>query len=136
MDLIFRRAASTQKWLYTHRGGKWSTYYSARATAARIDFFDRFLKGVENGWDQRPSIHLEIHDSGPDPAAIVQEDTWPPGNLDWRPLWLDARDMALGETSPAAQAQVAFSSRDILRFQWSVPEDMDIIGPMALVEVG
>ena len=129
---LFRRAASTQKWLYTHRGGKWSTYYSERATAARIGFFDRFLKGEANGWDQRPSVHLEIHDSGPNPAAVVQEDAWPPGNLDWRPLWLDARDMALGVASPAAQSQAALSSRSGLRFQWSVPEDMDIIGPMAL----
>jgi uncharacterized protein len=129
---VFRRAASTQKWLYTHRGGKWSTYYSSRATAARIGFFDRFLKGVAEGWDQRPSVHLEIHDSGPHPAAIVQEDTWPPSNLDWRPLWLDVHDMTLGEASPAAQSQIAFSSRGGLRFQWSVPEDIDVIGPMAL----
>ena len=129
---VFRRAASTQKWLYTHRGGKWSTYYSARATAARIGFFDPFLKGVANGWDQRPPVHCEIHDSGPYPAAIVEEDAWPPGNLNWRPLWLDARDMALKDASPAAQSQVAFSSRGILRFQWSVPEDIDVIGPMAL----
>lgn len=129
---LFRRAASTQKWLYTHRGGKWSTYYSPQATAARIDFFDHFLKGVANGWDRRPSVHLEIHDSGPDPAAVVQEEAWPPGNLDWRPLWLDARDMALGEASPAAQSQIAFSSRGTLRFRWTVPDDMDVIGPMAL----
>ena len=129
---LFRRAASTQKWLYTHRGGKWSTYYSERATAARVGFFDHFLKGVANGWDQRPSVHLEIHDSGPNPAAVVEEDAWPPGNLDWRPLWLDARDMALGVASPATQSQAALSSRSGLRFQWSVPEDIDVIGPMAL----
>jgi len=129
---VFRRAGSTQKWLYTHRGGKWSTYYSARATAARIGFFDHFLKGVANGWDQRPAVHLEIHDDGPAPAAVVQEDAWPPANLDWRPLWLDARDRALREASPAARSQAAFSSRSGLRFQWSVPEDMDVIGPMAL----
>lgn len=81
---------------------------------------------------QKPFVHLEIHDGGPNPAAVVQEDAWPPGNLNWRPLWLDARAMALGEASPAAQSEVAFSSRGIVRFRWSVPEDMDIIGPMAL----
>lgn len=129
---LFRRAASTQKWLYTHRGGKWSTYYSERATAARIGFFDRFLKGEANGWDEKPSVHLEIHDGGPHPVAVVEEDAWPPRNLNWRPLWLDASDMTLKEGSSAAQSQAAFSSRSGLRFQWSVPEDMDIIGPMAL----
>jgi uncharacterized protein len=129
---LFRRAASTQKWLYTHRGGKWSTYYSQGATAARIAFFGHFLKGAANGWDQRLPVHLEIHDGGPAPATVVEEDAWPPANLDWRPLWLDARGMALAEEAPAAQSQAAFSSRNILRFQWTIPEDMDIIGPMAL----
>jgi putative CocE/NonD family hydrolase len=129
---LFRRAASKQKWLYTHRGGKWSTYYSQRATDVRIGFFDHFLKGAANGWDQRPSVHLEIHDAGPKPAAVVQEDVWPPSNLNWRPLWLDARDRTLVETSPAAPSEATFSSRDGLSFQWSVSEDMDVIGPMAL----
>jgi predicted acyl esterase len=129
---LFRRAASTQKWLYTHRGGKWSTYYSQRATDARIGFFDRFLKGAANGWDQRPSVHLEIFDDGPKPAAVVEEDAWPPGDLNWRPLWLDARAMSLGEAPPAAQSQAVLSSRSVLRFRWSIPEDIDVIGPMAL----
>lgn len=129
---LFRRAASAQKWLYTHRGGKWSTYYSPQATAVRIAFFDHFLKGAANGWNQRPAVHLEIHDGGPHPAAVVQEGAWPPADLDWRRLWLDARGMSLGETPPSAPSRAAFSTRDTLRFRWLVPEDMDIIGPMAL----
>ena len=129
---VFRRAASTQKWLYTHRGGKWSTYYSPRATAVRIAFFDHFLKGAVNGWEQRPSVHLEIHDSGPHPMVVVEEATWPPGDLDWRPLWLDAGEMRLATVSPAARSEAGFSSRDVLRFRWPVPEDMDVVGPMAL----
>lgn len=129
---LFRRAASPQKWLYTHRGGKWSTYYSQGATAARIAFFDHFLKGAANGWDRRPPVHLEIHEAGPVPAAVVEEDAWPPANLNWRPLRLDAKDMTLAEAPLPAQSQAAFSSGGVLRFRWSVPEDMDIIGPMAL----
>src|SRR6478735_10715009 len=45
----FRRIASTHKWLYTHRGPKWSTYYSPAALAAQARFFDHFLQGEENG---------------------------------------------------------------------------------------
>jgi uncharacterized protein len=129
---LFRRAASTRKWLYAHRGGKWSTYYSARATAVRIAFFDRFLKEVDNRWDERPAVHLEIYDGGPQPVATVQERVWPPADLDWRPLSLDAGAMALTEAPPAAPSQAALSSGGVLRFQWSVPHDMDVIGPMAL----
>lgn len=50
----FRRAASKQKWLTTHRGGKWSTYDSADASSARLAFFDHPLKGVDDGWADVP----------------------------------------------------------------------------------
>ena len=82
-------------------------------------FFDHFLKGAANGWAQRPSVHLEVHDDGPKPAAVIQEDAWPPANLNWRPLWLDSRTMALGEASSTDPSEAAFSSRRGLRFQWS-----------------
>ncbi|MDE2464114.1 MAG: CocE/NonD family hydrolase [Alphaproteobacteria bacterium] len=129
---VFRRAASPKKWLYTHRGGKWSTYYSQRATAARHAFFDHFLKGEENGWDQRPPVHLEIYDGGPEPTAVVHEDSWPPTNLRWRTLGLDMGAMTLAEEPLANASELPFSSRSVLRFRWTVPESMDIIGPMAM----
>src|SRR3546814_6434635 len=37
----FRRIASTQKWLYTHRGPKWATFYYPAALAAQARFLDR-----------------------------------------------------------------------------------------------
>jgi uncharacterized protein len=61
---LFRRAGSTRKWLYTHREGKWSTYYGADATQTRLRFFDHFLKGETNGWNERPAVRLAIHDIG------------------------------------------------------------------------
>jgi predicted acyl esterase len=67
---VFRRSGSPQKWLYTHRGGKWSTYYGAEATRTRFRFFDYFLKGEENGWAEEPRVRLAIHDAGPRPAAV------------------------------------------------------------------
>ena len=41
----FRRIGSEQKWLYTHRGQKWSTYYSAAGLQVQAQFFDHFLRG-------------------------------------------------------------------------------------------
>lgn len=41
----FRRIGSREKWLYTHRGGKWATYYSEEALNRQLRFFDCSLKG-------------------------------------------------------------------------------------------
>lgn len=130
----FRRTGSEHRWLYTHRGGKWSEYYGPAASETRRQFFDHFLKGLDNGWDRRPVVRLAIHDQGPAPAVVLAEDAWPPEDLTWQPLWLDAGGSAMvSESPPQTPATRAFEARhDALAFSWTVPEDLDTLGPMAL----
>jgi putative CocE/NonD family hydrolase len=132
---VFRRAGSRRKKLYTHRDGKWCAYYSQDAAQARKRFFDCTLKGLDNGWDDAPAIRLAIMEAGPDPVAIVHETAWPPENLIWRKLELDARSGVMAEArAPLQNASVGFdAARGIVAFNWTVPEDMDVIGPMALL---
>ena len=130
---VFRRAGSRQKWLYTHRDGKWCAYYNDDATQTRIRFFDHFLKQRENGWDRQPAVRLAITEAGPEPATITHEDAWPPRDIEWKRLSLDAaaKTMELEQTFPPASA--AFSLPEgRLTFLWTIPEDMDVIGHMAL----
>ena len=129
----FRRAGSRRKWLYTHRDGKWCAYYGDDATQTRIRFFDCFLKGLQNGWDEQPAVRLAITEAGPDPASVVHEDAWPPRDVKWRMLWLDAttKTMQLEQTVAAGVATVSLPEGR-LSFLWTVPEDMDMIGHMAL----
>jgi len=55
----FRRLGSAHRWLYIHRGGKWSTYYSPEALAFQARFFDWALKGEQNGMADLPPVRLE-----------------------------------------------------------------------------
>jgi predicted acyl esterase len=130
---VFRRAGSRQKWLYTHRDGKWCAYYSDDATRTRIRFFDHFLKGIDNGWDRQPSVRLAVTEEGPDPALVVQEDAWPPRDVAWKKLWMDAGTMTmrLDQMFPSKSAEVRLPEGR-LSFLWTVPEDTDVIGHMAV----
>jgi len=66
-------------------------------------------------------------------AAVVTEHTWPPANLEWRKLWLDAHTGVLQDAVPLKTFQESFKTRrGSLSFVWIAPEDLDIIGPMAL----
>ena len=56
----FRRIASAHKWLYTHRGPKWATYYSPQVLATQARFFDHFLRDQDTGLLDEPSIRLEV----------------------------------------------------------------------------
>ena len=51
----WEQIASAEKFLYTHRGGKWATFYSAEARDVQLAFFDRFVRGMSRprpgcGW--------------------------------------------------------------------------------------
>lgn len=134
---VFRRAGagpdSPPRWLYTHRRGKWSTYYSPEAAAVRARFFDHFLRGIDNGWDQLPPVRLEVHEGGPRPVAVRGETSWPPDDATQRELFLDASAGAMKEDPPTTAASHGFSTRGPgLEWTWRYGADLDILGPMAL----
>jgi uncharacterized protein len=131
---VFRRAGSLHKSLYTHRGGKWSAFYGKEATAARGRFFDHTLKGLDNGWEKEPTVRLAIYDAGPEPVAVVGEENWPPKDIQWRTLTLDAGRRTLVEEPVGGPAtSLSFDTHcDTAQFVWTVSEDIDMIGPMAL----
>ena len=131
---LFRRAGSERKWLYTHRDGKWAAYYGAEASHTRLRFFDHVLKGIDSGWTEEAPVRLAIHEGGAEPASVTHEDAWPPRDLQWRTLWLDAATRGLAEQSlpPATSAAQFNAPNGIVSFTWTVAEDLDVIGPMAL----
>jgi predicted acyl esterase len=129
----FRRSGSQRRWLYTHRSGKWSTYYSDEASQVRARFFDHVLKGDDNGWDAEPVVRLAIHERGPEAAEVVGEDAFPPADLDWTPLHLDAAHHLLRAEPPTSDATTAFETRSgTASFTWLVPHDLDVIGHLAV----
>ena len=131
---LFRRAASENKWLYTHRDGKWTGYYADEALAYRLRFYNYILKDIDDGFSTEPRIRLAIHEEGSDPVAIEQVNTWPPEGVSWRKLWLDASSgkMSGGLPWPSSASRSFGTHGHGLFFTWTAPEDVDLIGPMAL----
>jgi putative CocE/NonD family hydrolase len=129
----YRRMGSTHKWLYTHRGGKWSTYYGRDALETRLRFFDWALKGVDNGQNAKPPVRLEIRERGDSVYDVRSESTFPPDDIRWRRLFLDAASGRLTETRAESTAYSAFrrNARGA-SFSWTAEEDIEIVGPMAL----
>lgn len=129
----FRRTGSAHRWLYTHRGGKWCTYYSDDASRTRAAFFDHVLKGIDNGWAERPRVRVAVHEAGSEPVEVSYADSWPPDDLTWTELHLDAAARTLTTHAPEVSSTATFSTRgDGVAFDWTVPEDLDVIGHMAL----
>lgn len=126
----FRRIASTRKWLYTHRGPKWATYYSPDGLATQARFFDHFLKGEDTGIGDEPPVRLEIRDDRTTVTRVRHETTWPPAGIGWRTLHCGPGG-TLGED--AADGSVTFGvRRGRASFNHRFDTDTDVVGPMLL----
>jgi predicted acyl esterase len=126
----FARLGSEQKWLYTHRSPKWSTYYGPQALAAQTAFFDHFLRGENTGIGATPAVRVEIRDSRTTVAAVRGADRWPPTQARPTVLHLDAVHATLTVDAPAIPATV--DVRGALRLRWRFDNEIDLVGPMRL----
>jgi predicted acyl esterase len=126
----FGRIGSTQKWLYTHRGPKWATFYSPEALAAQARFFDHFLRDDPTGIDRQPPVRLEVRSSAHDIAAVTHERSWPPPDLEPRMLHADVVNGALAERPPTRTA--ARRTRRTVRFRYRFDRPTDVIGAYRL----
>lgn len=121
--------SSRERFLYTHRGGKWATFYSPQARATQLQFFDRYLRGREV--NTPPRVRLEVRKSRDVIASVREEDNWPLDRTTWTPLYLTATGLAT--TPPSAAGQITFAARSRgACWEWAIPADTEIAGPIAL----
>jgi putative CocE/NonD family hydrolase len=125
----FGSIASNERHLYTHRGGKWAIFYDRDARASQLSFFDRHL--CDRAAPSLPVVRLEVREDRDTVTAIRHEQEWPLARTQWRPLHLTGDGLAL--ESPPMDGSLSFDTRSRgVRFDYLLPEDMEITGPMAL----
>ena len=127
----FRRIGSRHRFLYTHRGGKWSTYYGAEALALQARFFDCFLKGEENGMREAAPVRLEVRTRAHEVHAIREELGWPPPGVRWTPLFLKPGGLDLAPVGATPSVRFAVPDGGA-SFVFRLPEELEIVGPMKL----
>lgn len=129
----FRRIGSTDKWLYTHRGPKWTVYYSDEGLRVQSEFFDHFLRGDQTAILDTPPVRVEVRDDADTVTAVRHTSSWPPPDTDWRNLHLNAEDGSLQFSAPPDPARTSFDiRRGHLDFTYRFDNDTEIVGPMLL----
>ncbi len=127
----FRRIRSKWRFLYTHRGGKWSTFYSPEALALQSRFFDCFLKGHENGMREVAPVRLEVRTTGNTVHEVREERSWPLAGTRWAALYLGSG--MLSESPVQTPVTTHFNSRTgRASFAFPVSADLELVGPMKL----
>ena len=128
-------ALAGEKWLRIHNSQEWPDFYQPENQDDLRRFFDRYLKGIENGWEKTPRVRMAVLDPGGKDTLNRPADSFPPTGGQSRTLFLDARSAQLADEVPADEGSVVNdlstggSSMDfVLRFT----EDVEIIGYPAL----
>lgn len=122
-------ASSDQKWLELHGLEHWTHYYTDYGRELQKRFFDYFLKGDQNGWDDVPAAILNIrHVDGS--MSLRYEDDWPLPDTEWTTLALSAEDLSLRKSPDTARGSVSYRAlTDSVTFSTTVDAETEITGP-------
>lgn len=108
----WRRIESEDKWLRVHNSQEWPDYYDEANRDDLRRFFDHFLKGEDNGWEQTPRVRYAVLDLEGGDQVNVPAEQFPPGESSPTKFYLDGSGRTLGTKAPAAAATVAYGAQD------------------------
>lgn len=131
----FRRMASKEKWLRVHNTSEWFDYYTPENVEDLRRFFDHYLKGIDNGWEQTPRVRLSVLNPGGIDIVGRAEEDFPLARTQYHKLYLSAADSALLSSLPADQAVSEYqsdSARHEVTYRYRMERPTEITGYMKL----
>lgn len=123
----FQMIKSTERHLYTHRAGKWATFYADEARQAQLSFFDQHLRGYDR--PRLPTVRLEVRADRDTITAVREETAWPLPQTRWTDLYLDAAGLQHQPATVAGRLSFPVAARG-LSFGYAFPADIEVTGPM------
>lgn len=130
----YRHIRSKQKWIRFYRDFEWENYYNGENIADLNKFFDRYLKGIRNGWESTPKVRLDVMDAYDFDYRIRRpEEDFPIPRTEYRKYYLDASRHSMGNELPASCSQVSYDAKKgRTTFDIKFDEDTELTGYMKL----
>ena len=131
----FRRMASKEKWLRVHNTSEWFDYYTPENVEDLRRFFDHYLKGIDNGWEQTPRVRLSVLNPGGTDIVGRTEEEFPLARTQYRKLYLSAADSTLCTTLPDQQAVSEYQSDSVrheVTYRYRMEKPTELTGYMKL----
>ncbi|WKA60219.1 CocE/NonD family hydrolase [Planococcus shenhongbingii] len=133
----FKQASSENKWLLVHGRKEWETYYLRESLEQQKEFFDYFLKSIENDWMDTPRVRYEVREKFYK-GQIHSADEWPIARTKYSELYLDGEEMAFQQSPVQNETRLAYNAEpeekenNNLRFTFTAEEDIELTGNMKL----
>lgn len=107
--------ASDDKWLIVHGRKKWWHFYLPENVEKQRQFFNRFLKGIDNHVKDWPRVTIEVREKYY-VGETRTENEWPLARTLYTKYFLDASDGSLWRTAPPQEASVRYNADRIYDF--------------------
>jgi predicted acyl esterase len=133
----FKKIASKDKWLIVHGRKKWWHFYQKENVEKQRQFFNRFLKGIDNHVKDWPKVTLEIREKYY-AGNNRTENEWPLARTRYTKFFLNADKGELSQSPFKKEAQVRYHASDITdktqnaRFEYIFEEKTELTGYMKL----
>lgn len=124
----FRELPPENRWLRVHNTQEWVDIADLDRLADLQRFFDRYLRGVENGWEQTPRVRYSVLDPAGSDVVDLEASEWPLPGQGLRTLHLDAGARSLSEAATDAATARYDGATGSVRFTLDLDDDLDIVG--------
>jgi uncharacterized protein len=105
----WRRMGSAEKWLRVHNSQEWPDYYDQSNQDDLLRFFDHYLKGEDNGWEQTAPVRYALLDLEGGDRLAVEADSFPPSGVASTKYYLDGRSRTLAADVPQAEVPAIYT---------------------------
>lgn len=128
----WRGAGSEDKWLFMHVGTHYESFYLPEYVALQKRFFDRYLKGEANGWEDQARVQWVVRT--PDgPRGRRSADDFPLPQTQWQRWHLDAGNLALSPLAATpSELTYANDGPGVTFFMPAQDQEFEILGPLSL----
>jgi len=101
-------APSKNKWLRVHNTQEWPDQQTPKYRDELRDFFDYFLKGIENGWSKTPRVRVSLLDPMGTDVVDRPYPQFPIPETEYRKLYLDSENIKLSGQPVSKEGSITY----------------------------
>lgn len=126
------KSLTPQDRLRLHHTQEWHDLYQQSANDDLQKFFDKYLRGMENGWELTPAVRHSLLGFNLPCVVDRPEASYPPHYIKHRTLFLDCEGGSLLNTPPTATSSAKYNSNswddDGAHFSYKFKDHTELIG--------
>lgn len=129
--MAWRKLQTNKKWIRIHNTQEWFDTYKPETSADMLKFFDYYMKGIDNGWEETPMVRMSVLDPGGEDIVERVEPDFPLPHQENKELFLDPANDALVETALVDETTKTYSgcqNKEMVTFTYTFDQEAEIAG--------